>query len=142
MSDVRVRITARRIVAAVDASQRGLEALEQAVRLAAELEAELQGVFVEDEDLLRLAGLPFASEVTPSSRGRRLDPLSMTRALRAQAERVRRALERAAGGRRVPWSFQVKRGRPIREALAAADGGRPVAHRGRDASRVAGARPR
>lgn len=120
MSEATIRITPGRIVVAVDASPHGLAALEEAVRLASRMQAELCVVFVEDEDLLHLAGLPFAREISALSEGRRLDPLSMSRALRVEAERVRRALEEAARRVEVNWSFQVARGRLVRELLAAA----------------------
>ena len=48
----------RRILVAVDASPHSLAALDAALRLAADLEAEIIGLFVEDINLLRLAGMP------------------------------------------------------------------------------------
>ena len=53
----------RRIVVALDASSHSHAALAAAVALAGRLQAELQGIFVEDVNLLRLAELPFAREV-------------------------------------------------------------------------------
>jgi len=48
--------TIRRILVALDASRYSLAALEAAIELAAGLEAELQGIFVEDVSELRAAG--------------------------------------------------------------------------------------
>ena len=53
----------RRILVAIDTSPHGSAALEAAARLATELRAELEGLFIEDINLLRLAGLPFAREI-------------------------------------------------------------------------------
>jgi hypothetical protein len=95
--------------------------LEQAAALAALKRAELVALFVEDVDLIRLAGLPFAREVDRvSAVARDLDGLSVHRTLRAQAEQVRRALEQTAARRQLQASLQVVRGRYVREALSAA----------------------
>lgn len=111
----------RRILIAVDASASGLAALETAVALAARMEAELLGLFVEDANLLRFAALPFAREVSYfSARTRRLDSGEMERALRAQASRAEAALIEAAERRRVRCSFRVVRGEVTTQLLAAA----------------------
>ncbi|MGB7837261.1 MAG: universal stress protein, partial [Terrimicrobiaceae bacterium] len=54
----------RRILVALDASAHSRAALEAACELALGLDAELSGLFVEDINLLRLAQLPFASEIS------------------------------------------------------------------------------
>ena len=63
MNDQELEPVIRRILVAVDASTHSLAALEAASVLAEVLNAELVGIFVEDINLLRLAGLPFAREV-------------------------------------------------------------------------------
>jgi len=108
----------RRVLVAVDASDASLAGLQAAADLAVRLQAELHGLFVEDINLLRLASLPFASEVVYAApAARRLDPVGMELALRAQAERVRQRLEAAARQASVPWSFQVARGQVAAELL-------------------------
>ena len=110
----------RRILVALDASPHSLAALDAAAELAARLQAELMGLFVEDINLLRLAGLPFAREIHAfSGRPRDLDSQYMERELRAQAERARRALARAAEQAQVRWSFRVARGAVLSEVLQA-----------------------
>lgn len=117
MTDV-VNSPSRRVLVALDASDTSLSGLQAAVDVAVRLQAELQGLFVEDINLLRLASLPFASEVVyASSAARRVDPVAMERALRAQAERMRAQLEAVARQASVPWSFQVARGRVAAELL-------------------------
>jgi nucleotide-binding universal stress UspA family protein len=110
----------RRILVALDASTHSLAALSAAVELAAAMEAELEGLFVEDVNLLRLAGLPFAREVRHTASLEALDSPRMERALKAQAAQARDALAVAAGRAQVHWSFRVVRGQVAQEVLAAA----------------------
>jgi len=113
----------RHIVVTLNASESGRPALETAVRLAAILGAELEGVFVEDINLVRLAGLPFLREVRPRSLGEEtISTQRMQRELRALARHAERMLEQAAREMDVPWSFQVWRGRAGTETLAQAFG--------------------
>jgi nucleotide-binding universal stress UspA family protein len=116
------RAPIRRILVALDASRASLAALEAATRLAARLEAELLGLFVEDVNLLRLAALPFARELgVASARVRRIESADMEQALRAQAARAQAALSTAAARQQVRWSFRVTRGQVVAELLAAAE---------------------
>ncbi len=111
----------RRILVGLDASRESLEALEAAARVAARLQAELTGLFVEDEDLLNLAGLPFAREIAlTGDGGRTLNPETVEKDLRQQAAQARRALEDTAKRRSLRWSFRVTRGRAGSELVAAA----------------------
>lgn len=113
--------TAPRVLVAMDGSAYGLAAVEAAVHLAAGLGAELLGLFVEDANLLRLAGLPVAREVPLSCAApRALDPLAMERLLRAQADQVRQALAETAAQVSVAWSFRVARGHVVRASLESA----------------------
>lgn len=110
----------RRILVALDASTHSLAALEAAVKLAASLKAEIVGLFVEDVNLLRLAGLPFARELRYPLASRPLDSGRMEQELKLQAAQARRALVAAAERREVSWSFRVVRGQVTPEVLAAA----------------------
>jgi len=111
----------RRILVALDASLHSLAALETAAELAARWHAELLGVFVEDVNLLRLAGLPFPREVYASSAtAEPLDTPSMERALKVRAEQARRAFVATAARAKVQASFRVVRGQVAAEVLGAA----------------------
>lgn len=110
----------RRILVALDASTHSLAALAAAADLAALMQAELEGLFVEDVNLLRLAALPFAREVRQTARLEALDSATMERALKAQATQARQALAVAAEHAQVRWSFRVVRGHVTQEVLAAA----------------------
>jgi len=115
------KATIARILVALDTSPHSLAALEAASKLAAELEAELVGLFVEDTDLLRLACLPFSRELPYAHQAeRRLDTSTMERALRAEAEQARRSLATLAARLQVQWTFRVVRGQVVREVLMAA----------------------
>lgn len=110
-----------RILLALDISPRSRLALEMAAALAAELDVELAGLFVEDIDLLHLSGLPFAREVGVFTHGSR--PMvvhDMELAMQREASEVQRLLAEAAERMRLRWSFQVARGRIASELFAQA----------------------
>jgi nucleotide-binding universal stress UspA family protein len=110
-----------RVLLALDISPRSRAALEMAAALAAELDAELAGLFVEDVDLLRLGGLPFTREIgffSTASRPIGLEDVEL--ALRREAEEVRHLLAEAAARQSLRWSYRVTRGRIATELFALA----------------------
>ena len=110
-----------RILVAIDASPGSLSAAEAAASLAALLGAELEGLFVEDERLLRLAESPLAREVDHLTAGlARTESGAMLRGLRLQGIRARQALARIAERHGIRWSFRTVRGPVSREIAAAA----------------------
>ncbi|HKJ09074.1 MAG TPA: hypothetical protein VKA76_08305 [Gammaproteobacteria bacterium] len=110
-----------RLVLALDSAIDDGQRLRLAARLAARLEVELSGLFVEDIALHRLADLPIAIEVSLlAAQSRTLASSELERRLRVQAARLEAALGAAAQAAGVPWSFRALRGRPIREALTSA----------------------
>lgn len=110
----------RRVIAAFDAGECRPETLRAIAALAADAQAELLGVFIEDTALLELARLPFAAEIGwPSAARRSLDLGALERALRARAETLRQGLAAAAAPARLAYSFRVARQAPS-QALAAA----------------------
>lgn len=114
-------LKANRILVALDTSARGRAALQAAVRLALNSSAELQGLFVEDEDLVRLASLPFACEVDYSSAtSRELQSGSMELALHAAAEQTQSAFSNALNQLNLRWTFRITRGTVVQASLAAA----------------------
>lgn len=87
MSEQESEFVVRRILVALDVSQHSLAALEAAVKLAARMQAELLGLFVEDLNLLRVAGLRSARQIRyPSATAEPLDLAAMERDLRVRAE--------------------------------------------------------
>jgi len=108
----------RRIVMALDTASSALPAIEAAAGLALGLNAELVGLFIEDERLLRFAGLPFAREFgLASARARPLAPAAVEHALRAQAEQLRRQLAVIAERLSLAWTLEIVRGEVLRSAL-------------------------
>lgn len=100
----------RRILVCLDAGPGGVAALEHAATLAAELQAELAGLFVEDINLFRLCELPGREVSLSGGVSRQPAQATLERELRARADDARRRLERTAQARRVAWSFQITRG--------------------------------
>jgi nucleotide-binding universal stress UspA family protein len=120
MNDI-AEFVIRRILVALDASTHSLAALEEAAALASAMQAELLGLFVEDINLVRGAGLPFARQVSyPSGAAERMTSERIDRELKAQAELARRALAAAAARQQARWSFRTVRGQVTGEILAAA----------------------
>ena len=120
ISDATV-VKTNRILVALDTSARGRAALEAALQLALNSSAELQGLFVEDEDLVRLASLPFACEVDfASASSHQMQLVNMERALRAAAEETQNAFAQALQQRNLQWTFRIVRGTVTQTSLAAA----------------------
>ncbi len=120
MSNAEARTGTRRIAVALDASAHGLRVMDLAAGVAALLEAELEGVFVEDTELIRSAGLPFLRELRLATLDESaLDAERLQRELRAAARRVREHLEQSARALGLASSFRVWRGDLGAEILAA-----------------------
>ena len=118
MSEPNESVTVLRILVALDASQYGRAALEAAAHLAAEMSAELHGLFVEDVDLLRIAGLPFTREIAyPSAAQRELTLANVQRTLRAKAEEARIVFSSTVRQAHLRSTFRVVRGQFSRLAL-------------------------
>lgn len=98
---------------------------EAAAELASHLEAKLAYLFLEDSNLLRLAGLPFASEIgVDTACWREIELSAVERTLRTLASQAEEAVSSAARRLRIPWSFHVLRGIPsqaLSEAATATD---------------------
>ena len=114
--------TVQRILVPLDASEHSLSALKMAVELAASLNAELEGLFVEDINLLQLSEFPFAREISFfSPMSRQLERGSMERQLRIQAQRLKQTLAGMADRFNVAWTFRIARGGVPAQVLAATE---------------------
>lgn len=121
MSDDSPAPSLHRILVAADGSPHSRAALLAAVRLAASIEGEVEGLFVEDEQLVRAATLPFAAEVrTHSQPPTPLTDRRIERQFRRQAEQAEATLQQAAEQWDVPHTFRVIKGEVARELLSAA----------------------
>lgn len=115
--------TPRSILVALDASPYSREVLTAAATLAAQLKSELHGLFVEDINVLRLAGLPFAREIRyGETESRVVEHGDLLRRLRARATVLRHELEELATENKIRSTFRVARGAVETELLAAALG--------------------
>ncbi|NTU57396.1 MAG: universal stress protein [Chlorobiaceae bacterium] len=101
----------RSIAVALDCSPHSRASLDAAAELAARLKAELIGIFVEDINLLHLAGLPFFEEVRLySTTTEKLDPDQLERLLRLQARQAGEMLQRTSETFRLRHTFRALRG--------------------------------
>jgi nucleotide-binding universal stress UspA family protein len=131
VNDPETSLRIRRILVALDASPHSLAALDAAVDLAARMEVELAGLFVEDVELLRIADSPSAREVVYTAASEApLNRAVMERKLRAQSSQLRKALAAAAHRAQVRWSFQTVRGH-VTPALREAAGRNDIVALGR-----------
>jgi len=111
-------LSGERVIVALDASPQSGSALRAAAKLAAAMQVELHGLFIEDERLLRLCNSPFAREVGRfTAVVRPLESVTIERDLRVRAGELRYALARAATEMQVQWAFHVRRGAIERELL-------------------------
>jgi nucleotide-binding universal stress UspA family protein len=117
-----LRVHVRRILLALDTTGDDPAAMERAAALAARLRGELIALYVQDIDLVRLAEHTSVSALsTVTAAPPAFATGHLREALRLQAARLRRELERAAVRRQVKWAFQVRQGRLLAETLNLAD---------------------
>jgi hypothetical protein len=107
----------------MDLSPESRAAAEIAVEVAAALGSEIEGLFVEERELIELAGHPLAWEVDVfGARARPVERERLERRLRAQAGRARAMLAKAAARRGISWRFRVARGAVLEEIRTASLG--------------------
>lgn len=109
------------IAVAIDCSPHSKSSLEAAAEMAARLKAELIGIFVEDINLLHMAGLPFAEQVRLyTATTEKLDTAQLERMLKLQAQQAREMLQHAAEARTLRHAFRVLRGMVPEQLMLAA----------------------
>lgn len=110
----------KRIAVLLGLSGQSTAIMNMALVLAADLRADIEGVFVEDADLLRSSGLPFLREVRSTTLNEsQLSGARLQRELRGLARQARRSLESCADRQGVNCSFRVWRGSVRAEILTA-----------------------
>ena len=118
----------QRVLVVLDTAASSEATLQTAASVAAATACELTGLFIEDQDLLHLAALPFARETQLSKAiTRTLEPERLQRDLRAQATLARTAIAKHAAEHHLSWSFQVVHGRTEEQILVAAGTGDIIA---------------
>ena len=101
-----------RVVVPLDAAAENRAAIETGARMAERTGARLHGIFVEDEELLHIAALPFTRQLAPGVGAQPFTVEDTELHLKAAAERTRRELIATARRHRVDASFEVIRGGP------------------------------
>jgi len=111
----------RRILAGLGAVADEIQTIEAALVLAEALRTEITGYFVEESNLLDLAGLPFAKAIPPSGRSARpIEPFEMEREFVQAAATWRRTLSAHASRSRITCTFRTARGSYCAEIAKAA----------------------
>jgi hypothetical protein len=101
-----------KVVLAADAGSYSVASVNLAVAMAASANSLLQGLFVEDEDLLQLTGLPCSREIMLTTATERYTSIEqLQRSLRLVASQFKQTLQQEAQALRVPWRFDTVRGR-------------------------------
>lgn len=109
-----------KILIEIDSAVPQAEAISFARRMGDPIGAKLVGCFVENQALMDLAELPFASEVSFSGIVKPLETERLVREWDAQAGQAKAAFAAAASEIGLEWSFDVKRGRPLFAVLESA----------------------
>jgi hypothetical protein len=102
----------RIVILAADVCSYSAPVVTLAAEIAASVKSKLQGVFIEDQDLLTLSSSPLTREISLTTAGVR--PASserMQRMLRAAAQQFESALQREAQALNLVWSYEYVRGR-------------------------------
>ncbi len=121
MSDPNTK-TKTRVTVVIDTSRGSLDTLRTAADLAAQVQAHLVALFIEDINLFSLADLPFARELDRTSGATRpLDRNAVTEALQADAKRIRQLLQTESEQRQIMTSLKVVRGHYVSAAMEAAE---------------------
>ena len=110
-----------RILIPLDTSDESLAALKIAVRLASRMRARLEGLFIEDDNLLRAGELSCCQVVhSVTATASSFDRADMERQLRLAARRARASLVAETSEQGLDWTFRVDRGDVMTRTLAAA----------------------
>ena len=102
----------RTVILATDVCSYSIPVVNLAAEIAASSNSKLQGIFIEDEDLLVLTGSPLTREIsltTASARPTSID--RMQRMLRSVARQFETTLQREAQASKIAWSYEYVRGR-------------------------------
>jgi hypothetical protein len=111
-----------RILLAFDAWGCSPASLQRALSLAAQIKAQIHGLYIEDSDLLQMAELPFTREVSFSTaRSRNLNSATLNRNLRQLANEMRLMLEEQAKPAAIYTTFRIIRGKRLPIILQESD---------------------
>lgn len=107
-----------KVVVTVDLDNYLSSTIELAAALALANQTGLHGLFVEDQDLLHMAGFSFTREVSlVSAQSRVLDHQQLLCSFNARSRHFRQSLAHHAEQSSLPWSYSTVRGQKIKMAL-------------------------
>ena len=94
------------VLLTIDTGNMSVVSIEIAVAIAKSNQGRLHGLFIENQDLLRVASLPFTREISfTTAEERPIDFKQMQRSLQATASLFKKSLKQAALASKIPWSF-------------------------------------
>jgi len=100
------------VMLTVDACSYSTSLVELAVAIAASAQSRLHGRFIEDQDLLGVADLPFSREISSTTVQQfPTDTERMQRSLMALGVQFKNTLQRSAQASNVSWSYDYVQGR-------------------------------
>ena len=100
------------VMLAADVSSYSVTTVNLAVEMAASANTHLRCLFIEDEDLIQVSGLPCTSEISlTTGRERPTSIDQMQRSLRSVAQQFKQTLRHEAQALQIAWSFDTVRGR-------------------------------
>lgn len=110
----------RKILLAIDATSTSIHYLEKAAELASVLNAQLAGLYIEDEDLLIAADLPFTKEICFHVAEKSINLIQVERDMKLLSAKAKERFEEIANRWQINWSFQTVRGKVSGELNQAA----------------------
>lgn len=94
------------VMLAIESGRNPATSIDLAVAIAASMQSRLHGRFIENDDLLRVASLPFTREISlTTGEERPTDFDIMQRSLRSMASAFKKSIKQAALASQIPWSF-------------------------------------
>lgn len=107
-----------RILVSLDFDESSSSFIKSLITLAAHLNAEICGLFIEDSELQQVASLPFSREIIfPTAHTRQLDGEQIARHLKKHAEALRKIMQELSQLSNVACTFKTTRGPRIESIL-------------------------
>lgn len=111
------------VLVTIETGSLSTTSIELAVAIAASMQSRLHGLFIENEDLLRVASLPFTREISfTTAEERPTDFDRMQRSLQATASSFKKSIKQAAQASKIPWSFDYVRSTTREDATFSSSG--------------------
>lgn len=94
------------VMLAIESGRNPATSIDLAIAIAASIQSRIHGRFIENDDLLRVASLPFTREISlTTGEERPTDFNMMQRSLQSMASAFKKSIKKAAMASQIPWSF-------------------------------------